>query len=555
MLVMAIEAITQMSPGREIKAYEIREVELLSALTIPLENDGVEVQFCLKRDLDLSNTTDSRATFCLFRCHDSNFTEVCRGSIKAVLEEQSHGDYTEEEDHQIKRATDIATSVKHSYTVERGSDEIYAELRKNGYQYGPSFQSVERVQRNATGQAVADVSLQRPPTSPNSGTPSAIHPSTLDCILQLILPAVAGGGGDKVATWIPTYISKLWISRTGFETSSGRVKVHASTQSRNSRLSVSAMHAMNQDGSARLLHADGIESTVVSEDQQFQGDELSQLPVKRLCYDLIYKPDLSLLDTEQAMRLLRERAPQEPDPTEFLHKLKLYTLVALSRIADTVSEAEIPLEPPCLQKQRRWIQRTVDSAKQQSPPGIPSHWLEYTESSKFEELRDSLKGAGRLGEISVRFGTNVADILRGRTSALQVLEENNILLDDYQLFSAEAKYLAPLGRYIELLAHKNPGMSILEVGAGTGTFSKYVLNVLTTPTSNGPFCQFSRYDLTDTKPEVLDRAAKEFDYLPKLNFRALDINEDPSEQGYEKHSYDIVIAANVSEQTVLLKSI
>lgn len=69
------------------------------------------------------------------------------------------------------------------------------------------------------------------------------------------------------------------------------------------------------------------------------------------------------------------------------------------------------------------------------------------------------------------------------------------------------KYYDPLTKNLAVLGHKNPGMPILKVGAGTGSTTEYILSALVTSTDEDKtrFRKFGRYDFTDISPLFLGR--------------------------------------------------
>lgn len=62
------------------------------------------------------------------------------------------------------------------------------------------------------------------------------------------------------------------------------------------------------------------------------------------------------------------------------------------------------------------------------------------------------------------------------------------------------------------------------------------------------------YTYTDPSEDAIKKAAVAFDkYSDNMTFRVLDIEQSPSHQGYEQHSYDVVIASNVLHATASLQ--
>src|SRR5690606_817174 len=91
-------------------------------------------------------------------------------------------------------------------------------------------------------------------------------------------------------------------------------------------------------------------------------------------------------------------------------------------------------------------------------------------------------------------------------------------------------------------AHNHGGrLRILEIGAGTGGTSAAVLPALP---PNGV-----SYTFTDVSDFFLGRAQERFAAYPFINYALLDIEQDPAEQGFPSHGFDLIIAANVLHAT------
>ncbi|MBU8536761.1 SDR family NAD(P)-dependent oxidoreductase [Falsiroseomonas tokyonensis] len=90
-----------------------------------------------------------------------------------------------------------------------------------------------------------------------------------------------------------------------------------------------------------------------------------------------------------------------------------------------------------------------------------------------------------------------------------------------------------------------PGpVRILEVGAGTGGTTRFVLRAL------APFADHVDYLFTDIGPAFLEQAEREWRAeAPFLRTARLDISAAPAAQGMVPRSFDIVIAANVLHAT------
>lgn len=97
--------------------------------------------------------------------------------------------------------------------------------------------------------------------------------------------------------------------------------------------------------------------------------------------------------------------------------------------------------------------------------------------------------------------------------------------------------------FFRCLCFKHSQMNVLQIGSGAHSTTASFLQVLTRQER----IAIAHYDLTDISRTVLDHAQDllrgEFDLV---QFKTLDIGTSPAEQGFAEHSYDLVIAANIS---------
>ncbi|CAH9068080.1 Acyl carrier protein [Pseudoalteromonas holothuriae] len=153
---------------------------------------------------------------------------------------------------------------------------------------------------------------------------------------------------------------------------------------------------------------------------------------------------------------------------------------------------------------------------------------------------------------------HLAGILKGQISAQQVLfpKSDIAMLERVYQDSPSARFYNQLlstavVKAIEFKLSesvsegKQAGFRILEIGAGTGGTTSAVLHELAKHGFN-----VELYDFTDISKVFLDHAKRKYvANYPYVKTRILDIERDPSVQGIETGSYDIVIASNVLHAT------
>ena len=84
-------------------------------------------------------------------------------------------------------------------------------------------------------------------------------------------------------------------------------------------------------------------------------------------------------------------------------------------------------------------------------------------------------------------------------------------------------------------------LRILEIGAGSGITTRALLPILSPSQTS--------YTFTDIGSAFLGRAKQRFSAYPFVEYRLLNIEQPPQEQGYDLHKFDMVIATNVLHVT------
>ncbi|MBL8341595.1 MAG: SDR family NAD(P)-dependent oxidoreductase [Rubrivivax sp.] len=142
-----------------------------------------------------------------------------------------------------------------------------------------------------------------------------------------------------------------------------------------------------------------------------------------------------------------------------------------------------------------------------------------------------------------RCGSALARVLRGEQDALQLLFPGGSFTEARKLYveSPYARtYNGALAEALRAALAQLPAdakLRVLEIGAGTGGTTTYVLPLLPAARTD--------YLFTDLSPLFLERAAEQFAAWPFVRRQLLDIERDPMAQGLAPAQFDIVIAANV----------
>jgi acyl transferase domain-containing protein/SAM-dependent methyltransferase/acyl carrier protein len=152
-------------------------------------------------------------------------------------------------------------------------------------------------------------------------------------------------------------------------------------------------------------------------------------------------------------------------------------------------------------------------------------------------------------ELSIlgRCGSALADVLKGQTDALGLLFPGGSLEEARQLY-VEAPFartfngaISELVRQVTKTVPDDYRIRVLEIGGGTGGSTGGILAALEGRQID--------YVFTDLTPHFLNAASETFGHVDGFATSILNIEDDPSVQGFELESFDIVLAANVLHAT------
>lgn len=145
--------------------------------------------------------------------------------------------------------------------------------------------------------------------------------------------------------------------------------------------------------------------------------------------------------------------------------------------------------------------------------------------------------------VFISSGEQLGDVLKGKTKAIDAMmmgtsldEAKEIYADLPTSFYFNALLRETVKTWVDSMP-KNAPLRILEIGSGTGATSEQLLPLLPK--------ERSTYYYTDVSPLFLQRASKVFETYDFVNYSLFDINKTPKEQGFDLHSFDLIIASNV----------
>ncbi|KAK6853414.1 putative type I polyketide synthase [Apiospora arundinis] len=537
---MAIEAAYQNSQETDaskiVSGYRLRDIHIHPALIIPEGSDGIELQIALRPTSKKSMSVRGWSEFHISSVGlDNNWTDHCQGLIHAVIQGTS-----EDQDPVTPPGPALTTP---SRTIQ--PEKIFAGMKSVDICYGPLFQNLVRIEaggdQSVTTIAIANVASKMPRGYQQK---HILHPTTLDSVIFSAYTALPEAGTDfQDSTRIPKAIESMWVSHHIKAEVGSTLQAHTKVKSSNSKGFQSDIYVTEDTvdcGTPKkpVLVVKGLtcQSVGAVSHRQLEQHE------KEICATVNWAPDLALMTPNTLKSLLHHSVDQkEAQQLSDRQRACLYFMRAALRC---LMPSDVQRLSPRHEQFYNWMQLQCQEGRQADE-----------NAEEDQGLIDSVARSGTEGELIGCLGPEVAGILRGEMSPLDLVADTK-LMRRYGYGSLKiGSALSQVRELVNLFVHHNPRAKILEIGAGTGGLTRCVLEVIGSRTETGTGPLASEYHFTDTSSEHLDAASKEFTVWDEImTYQKLDINLDPSKQGFEYGAYDIIISSQALSSTKRLES-
>ncbi|KAI5460632.1 putative polyketide synthase [Mariannaea sp. PMI_226] len=537
-MTMAIQALQLLEQERRSdlkpEGYQLRNVSFKKTLTLPKNSRPVETIIAFR----YSDSNEHWVFTVSSMSEQGKWQEHCDGTISAVIDTESDEvDQNREAEFFHENQVARLESARQACTKVLSHDNLYAQLASTGNQFGPSF-AINREARLSSFQSlnrltIPDIAAMMPG---NFMMPHVIHPTTLDAVIQACLPVFQQH--SIRGSVMPISIGDIFIS-TDIANQPGRqleiVCDLNNTFARSTNLST-AVFQRNENGEPRcILTLERGEIRVVGE---------SQTSTKKPEHNDIFKLEWGIdVSSVTAQTLESAEVPLQSDEAGIsqAEKVELGS-VACARYIDWAVR-EMRDRGLAVQDDHRvhWWRLLEEFFRSESGQGL----IQRSPETK-EELDQLTSRLGVEGEAIARIGPELIPLLTGQTDPLAHFLKDDLLFRVYHSDEGARpnRYMAD---YAKILTFQRRDLKILEIGAGTGGTTFQLLQACSP--DRKAFC--SEYMYTDISSGFFEavRTSRLKDWAHLLTFQTLDLEKDAAEQGFEEHSYDLIIAANVVHAT------
>ncbi|KAK3373153.1 hypothetical protein B0T24DRAFT_529456 [Lasiosphaeria ovina] len=418
-------------------------------------------------------------------------------------------------------------------------DRFYSSLLQLGYGYTGQFRTMSTIKRRLNQSSVQVSTYPYDLDADESQTVYLVHPTMLDVAFQAaILAFSAPGDGRLWSLHVPTGIGRIRVNP----------QLCAAVPLSGSEVPVWSL-ATGGNGPREPFRAS---IDILGHDDDDSGRSMIQVE------DLIVKPfapataaddrrlfshtkwDVAVPDGVAVVQGVR---PPESDIEVAIASERLAFYYIRKWKAELTDDEWANGQPHHL-RLRDFVNHTLDMVASGQHQYVRQEWT----SDTLEDIKPLM--AGHPDSIDLKLisavGENMTAAVRGETTILEHMLPNNMLDDFYEKGLGLVELNLFLAGMVKQITHRYPHCRILEIGAGTGSATKAVLKAIGNT--------FSSYTYTDISAGFFDKAADIFGaYRDKMTFKVLDVERSPASQGYDPHSYDIIIASNVLHATAVLR--
>ncbi|KAI0020262.1 hypothetical protein F4780DRAFT_742638 [Xylariomycetidae sp. FL0641] len=548
LLLVALEAVSQMASAKDrVSGYLVKEAHFMNAVQISTTRDETELVTRLRPVHDLREKELSWFETKIFTHLNGRWTECFRSIVQVQYQEAAGSFYGRAED-QLFHLENVQ-HVESAFQTCRngvGRREFYEYSAKQGGKYGKWFQLLQGISWDGKDKAAANVDA----TLPEHLTASLVHPAVLDTAFQLQI-AVASKGISRLSPMlVPSQISNAWFSSSGWQ------------QPQTSLLRTVSIAQVKPDGQGLHVEAhilsDRDTPLCVMEKVVFApiADGGIGCAVERhMLHGIRWRPQLSYLTRDQLHHVCHADWHAKDESSMELFCVKLAS--ALDRVVRVVLQQlgaeNLQRVPASLQMYVRWMNHHVE----QHPPAqvLDRRGDDASQGSleavtreidqEFERL-NALKPGWRL---YTAIAKDLKGILTGKVDPLSLAFDTSLAAEWYDsVFEtlSDSRFRVLL----ELVVHEKANLSIIEVGAGTGAWTAFILRFLRDFEKRTGQTAYLEYVYTDISTAFFEKAECRFsEFKERMSFKPYNLERRALDQGFEPHTFDLVIAGSVLHAT------
>ncbi|KAF7546390.1 hypothetical protein G7Z17_g8465 [Cylindrodendrum hubeiense] len=511
--------------GNSIRLLDVENVDILRPVVVPDNQEGVETLFTARL---LSNSPSDRilrAKFSYYICNDQSsgsMVHTCSGDLAVHLGTDSDaGELLPPKDPLPPNLVNV------------DGQRVYKMFAGIDLKYSGVFRSITESKR-CLNYAAATGTWDEGSLSDEY----AVHPAMLDVAFQTLFIARAHPASRQITSaLLPSHITRVRVSPSvQILKPEGGGDIKADFESwvvgQTATSLTGDLNVYDAVTGETFLQVEGLATKMVGE-QDASQDQL-----------IFSKTVWGSYDPQGLDDPVRDPV-KDAEATRLAVNIERVALFYIKRIASQIGVDERAGLQWFHQRMFGAFEKHLATIKNDQHPVLPSEWL-ADEQSVLDDITAEHPDSIDL-QLLHAVGENLVDVVRGKTQLLEVMQEDEMLDRFYMDNCASAPINQSIADVLEQITFKFPRCNILEIGAGTGGTTWSVLNAINNA--------YESYTYTDISSGFFPNAAEKFsDFANKMAFRILDVEKEPAAQGFEEHSYDVIIAANVLHATRSLET-
>lgn len=422
------------------------------------------------------------------------------------------------------------------------ADKFYAHLDRLGLQYGEAFRAIRSGSRRE-GSRTATTSATWSNRHGEIDGFNVIHPALLDVAFQTIIASLYPPASMRFQSPVlPVSMDRIAIDvrrlagiadRSGPVSATSKARYEGTKSDPLASVSIRLLPEHYSQGQvSALVVARGIRFRVLGYEGQGSNDV-------GMFYTTAWEPDI----LSQTLRLEPDKqdCAARYEKIDALERLAFFHIHQFVMSTSPEEQSEFPQwhHRHMTDVYRRLVQDVAAGRRQ---PYLPPELV--SRPGNATELLERCKGVVEAPLVQT-VGENLRRVCAGEQDILSVmLQEEGVLESVYDRGVVLRDANCAVAELARLMAHRHPRMNILEVGAGTGGTTSWVLRALGD--------MFASYTFTDITPGFFNASEKKLAPIirnSQVSFQVLDVEGDPLSQGYAGGAYDLIIASNCFHAT------
>lgn len=527
MVNMALEAVRQMADSSQvITGYRIKEASFMKPIIIRSEDDN-EVITQLRPLKQTYEKAVLRFEVTIYMVANDYWTECSKFSVRLEYEEHTN---EVDDSNEARMAAEMVTNqycqTLQTSTTMINKERFYKWGRDQGLNWTNLFALAEDIRWDGGKLATSVVNVESL-LEPYQGI---VHPAILDSAFQVVYVPASRGASREIPAIIPYKFRNVWISAKGWQhPHTHRIHALGKSEIKPNDLGIECTIDLLSDCQVPLGHIEAIMLPVMGHKA---GDTKSH---KALLHRVDWKPTLSMLSVDQLRQYCNNAypTPDEASAVKLVRKLECYLKAVMRENLRQLVQCDWRKTPLHMKDYVLFMQTHSRDLGE-----IPSNVINIGD---LEAELETLSTGSRSTKLFVEVAKNLVPIVRGDVAASDFLLSSTLVQDYYE--ELLGRFHDPrLISFLDLAAHQNPSLKIIEVGAGQGAMTNLVLSVLDQLEERGGGNLLDEYIYADSSDLNIEKARERFkSHQHRITYKKFDLKLEAPAQAFQSAGFDLVL--------------